>query len=64
MNVSRKQVVSMPNGVIEVKSDVTTSISQAASGLSGINEEDRYPGSFFRVPGLPTPGNTTWSLAK
>lgn len=24
-------------------------------------EDDRYPGSFFRVPGLPTPGKTTWS---
>lgn len=26
--------------------------------------DDRYPGSFFRVPGVPTPGKTTWSLAK
>ena len=27
-------------------------------------EDDRYPGSFFRVPGVPKPGKTTWSLAK
>jgi hypothetical protein len=27
-------------------------------------QDDRYPGSFFRVPGVPTPGKTTWSLAK
>ena len=27
-------------------------------------DDDRYPGSFFRVPGVPTPGKTTWSLAK
>lgn len=26
--------------------------------------DDRYPGSFFRVPGLPAPGKTTWSLTK
>ena len=26
--------------------------------------DDRNPGSFFRVPGVPTPGKTTWSLAK
>lgn len=24
--------------------------------------DDRYPGSFFRIPGLPTPGKTTWSI--
>ena len=27
-------------------------------------EDDRYPGSFFRVPGIPKPGKTTWSIAK
>ena len=27
-------------------------------------QDDRYPGSFFRIPGVPTPGKTTWSLAK
>ena len=26
--------------------------------------DERYPGSFFRVPGLPMPGKTTWSLVK
>lgn len=27
-------------------------------------QDERYPGSFFRVPGIPAPGKTTWSLAK
>lgn len=27
-------------------------------------DDDRYPGSFFRVPGVPAPGKTTWSLVK
>lgn len=27
-------------------------------------QDDRYPGSFFRVPGIPAPGKTTWSLVK
>ena len=27
-------------------------------------DDERYPGSFFRVPGVPTPGKTTWSLNK
>lgn len=26
--------------------------------------DDRYPGSFFRIPGVPTPGKATWSLTK
>jgi hypothetical protein len=25
--------------------------------------DDRYPGSFFRVPGLAVPGKTGWSLS-
>jgi hypothetical protein len=27
-------------------------------------QDDRYPGTFFRIPGVPTPGKTTWSLVK
>lgn len=27
-------------------------------------QDDRYPGSFFRIPGIPAPGKTTWSLVK
>lgn len=27
-------------------------------------QDDRNPGSFFRVPGVPTPGKTTWRLVK
>lgn len=27
-------------------------------------DDERYPGSFFRIPGVPKPGKTTWSLAK
>ncbi len=26
--------------------------------------DDRYPGSYFRIPGVPMPGKTTWSLKK
>ena len=25
-------------------------------------DDDRYPGSFFRIPGRPIPGKTTWSI--
>lgn len=34
----------------------------AADGL--IEDDDRFPGSFFRIPGVPSPGKTTWSLVK
>lgn len=27
-------------------------------------DDDRYPGSFFRIPGVPAPGKTTWSANK
>jgi hypothetical protein len=26
-------------------------------------DDDRYPGSFFRIPGPPRVGNTSWSLS-
>ena len=27
------------------------------------DQDDRYPGSFFRIPGPPTLGKTSWSLS-
>ncbi|WP_190303170.1 MULTISPECIES: hypothetical protein [Methylomonas] len=33
-------------------------------GLPQQEQDDRYPGSFFKVPGVPAPGKTKWSLAK
>jgi len=26
------------------------------------DQDDRYPGSFFRIPGIPVPGKTAWSI--
>jgi hypothetical protein len=26
------------------------------------DQDDRYPGSFFRIPGPPTLGKTGWSM--
>jgi hypothetical protein len=28
------------------------------------SEDDRYPGTFFRIPGIPVPGKTTWTVSK
>lgn len=25
-------------------------------------DDDRYPGSFFRIPSVPKPGKTTWGI--
>lgn len=25
-------------------------------------QDDRYPGTFFRIPGMPVLGETTWSI--
>ena len=27
------------------------------------DQDDRYPGSFFRIPGPPALGKTAWSLS-
>jgi hypothetical protein len=27
------------------------------------DQDDRYPGSFFKIPGAPITGNTTWSIS-
>jgi hypothetical protein len=27
-------------------------------------QDDKFPGTFFRIPGVPQPGKTTWSLVK
>jgi len=39
-------------------------MSQQQSLVPTDGQDDRYPGTFFRVPGVPMPGKTTWSLAK
>ncbi len=43
--------------------DYANPLAEAGCELP-IVDDDRYPGSFFRIPGLPAPGKTTWSLAK
>lgn len=34
------------------------------SAIEILAEDDRYPGTFFRIPGVPVPGKTTWTLSK
>ena len=43
---------------------VEKSSAQAANTPAVAEQDERYPGTFFRVPGVPKPGKTTWSLAK
>lgn len=42
--------------------DVPIEQKSVSTGL--VEGDDRFPGSFFRVPGVPSPGKTTWSLAE
>lgn len=37
--------------------------SKKSTGKETPLEDDRYPGSFFRVPGVPRPGKTTWKIS-
>lgn len=64
MNVSSKPAVSLQNHAIEAGPGAAAMNRQASPALTETIEDDRYPGSFFRVPGVPSPGKTTWSLAK
>lgn len=34
----------------------------AMANLDIPDQDDRYPGSFFRIPGRSVPGKTTWSI--
>ncbi|WP_347988161.1 hypothetical protein [Methylomonas sp. AM2-LC] len=43
---------------------VTEKIVAQPQLQSDESPDDRYPGTFFRIPGVPMPGKTTWSLAK
>ena len=35
---------------------------EAKETLEIPDQDDRYPGSFFRIPAPPMPGKTGWSL--
>jgi hypothetical protein len=61
MSKSPKHVTSME--LAESRS-ATSAVPRLDAAVQSISEDDRYPGSFFRVPGVPAPGKTTWSLAK
>lgn len=38
--------------------------SNTAAQVSAALDDERNPGSFFRVPGVPVPGKTYWSVSK
>jgi hypothetical protein len=45
--------------------DQTNAANEQKAMSAGMAEgDDRFPGSFFRIPGLPSPGKTTWSLTE
>lgn len=37
---------------------------QKPMSTGSVEGDDRFPGSFFRIPGVPSPGKTTWSLTE
>lgn len=37
---------------------------QKMMSVGMVEGDDRFPGSFFRIPGVPSPGKTTWSLTE
>lgn len=60
-----QQVSALSVSKVEIASDhsqVNNSMAQLAQ--DSCQPDDRFPGSFFRIPGLPTPGKTCWSLSE
>lgn len=53
-----------------MQTNIQTKVAQVSEKVSEkpvqpiVEPDDRYPGTFFRIPGVPLPGKTTWSLAK
>lgn len=43
---------------------VAPATKQSSMGLELEVPDDRYPGTFFRVPAVPRPGKTTWGLVQ
>lgn len=64
MNANANQSVSMQSSVSDGQAGFSAANAQTSARQAQISEDDRYPGSFFRIPGVPAPGKTTWSLAK
>jgi len=57
------QADSMEGGNSNWVEESQPQLSSRAS-LQSVTDDDRYPGTFFRVPGVPVPGKTGWSLTK
>ncbi len=47
-----------------VSSAETKTHAPSPAPLGAVQGDERNPGSFFRIPGLPVPGKTTWRLAE
>lgn len=60
--VYKTQRLAKSNLSLSDKTDVAS--EQKAMPAGSVEGDDRYPGSFFRIPGVPSPGKTTWSLTE
>ncbi len=50
-------------GVKSVDKGLQATAPKSAAQLA-VEPDDRFPGSFFRIPGRPFPGRTTWSVVE
>lgn len=49
---------------LSVDDSASKASSRKESSNEAMTDDDRYPGSFFRIPGVPVPGKTSWSVVK
>lgn len=54
----------LPKPALSLDNQTDSASEQEPMPIGLIADDDRFPGSFFRIPGVPSPGKTTWSLVK
>jgi len=54
----------LAKSTLSLNDQTNASNVQKAMSTGLVEGDDRFPGSFFRIPGVPSPGKTTWSLTE
>ena len=67
--MARRQMLQQVNTTVSTGIDMDNGGARvidfnSAAAQIGTEPDERFPGSFFRIPGVPSLGKTTWSLTE
>lgn len=54
----------LAKSTVAISDQTDVANDQKSMSTGSVEGDDRFPGSFFRIPGVPSPGKTTWSLTE